>query len=237
MSAAEGTDRGSAPANGGAVSGDLVRARRRGRFRPKGRQVDPEALEEVRALLGTASRDRAYLIEHLHRLQGHFGHLSARHLAALAGEMRLAMVEVYEVATFYAHFDIVKEEETPPPAVTLRVCDGLSCELVGSAALRRELESAFPHLRVLPAPCMGRCDTAPVVEAGHNHLAPATADTVAAALGAGETRPRIPEVPGGEYSVYRACLAGGSDREAVIREIGEAGLRGMGGAGFPSVKK
>ena len=237
MSAAEGTDRGPIPAKGGGVSGDPARAGRRGRFRPKGRQVDPEALEEVRALLGTASRDRTYLIEHLHRLQGHFGHLAARHLAALAEEMRLAMVEVYEVATFYAHFDIVKEEATPPPAVTLRVCDSLSCELAGSAVLRRELESAFPHVRVLPAPCMGRCDAAPVVEAGHNHLAPATVDTVAGALGAGETRPRIPEVPGGEYPIYRACLAGGLDREAVIREIGGAGLRGMGGAGFPSARK
>ena len=123
---------------------ESVKQRRRGRTQPKGRQVEPEALAEVQALLGDAPREREFLIEYLHLIQGRFGHLSARHLAALAEEMRLAMAEVWEVATFYAHLDTVKEGEDPPPALTLRVCDSLSCELAGAPALLESLRSAFP---------------------------------------------------------------------------------------------
>src|SRR5580658_5199045 len=113
--------------------------RRRPRRTPKGRQVDPQALEEVRALLTDRPRRRDLLIEHLHLIQDHYGHLSAAHLAALAQEMKLALTEVYEVATFYAHFDVVKEGQTPPPAVTVRVCDSLSCALRGAERLLAEL--------------------------------------------------------------------------------------------------
>src|SRR3974390_1896732 len=106
---------------------------------PKGRQVDPRALEEVRALLGARSRQRALLIEHLHLIQDHYGYLAAAHLAALAQEMKLALTEVYEVATFYAHFDVVKEGDTPPPPLTIRVCDSLSCAMAGAEKLLKEL--------------------------------------------------------------------------------------------------
>jgi NADH:ubiquinone oxidoreductase subunit E len=131
---------------------------------PKGRQLDPEALAEVRALLGDAPRRRDLLIEHLHRLQDRYGHLAARHLAALAHEMRMAQAEVFEVATFYAHFDVVKEGAEAPPEITVRVCDSLSCELQGAAQLLQELGGRLGKVvRVVRAPCMGRCDrvTAP----------------------------------------------------------------------------
>src|ERR1700761_1036450 len=137
--------------------------RRRPARTPKGRQVDPTALAEVRDLLIDRPRRRDLLIEHLHLIQDHYGHLSAAHLAALAQEMRLALTEVYEVATFYAHFDVVKEGETPPPPITVRVCDSLSCTMAGAEHLVRDLPSRLgPGVRVVRAPCMGACDRAPV---------------------------------------------------------------------------
>src|SRR5436309_8636553 len=142
--------------------------RRRPRRTPKGRQVDPQALDEVRALLSDRPRRRDLLIEHLHLIQDRYGHLSAAHLAALAAEIKLAMTEVYEVATFYAHFDVVKEGETPPPPVTVRVCDSLSCAMAGSEALLERLSSLLgKDVRVVRAPCMGACDRAPVCAVGH----------------------------------------------------------------------
>ena len=144
----------------------------KGRHRPKGRQVEDQAWDEVRGLLGDQPRRRDLLIEFLHLIQDQYGYLSAAHLRALAEEMRLSQAEVYEVATFYAHFDVVKEGETPPPALTIRVCDSLSCELAGAQALKSALEDGLDpaEVRVLRAPCMGRCDTAPVLEIGHKHL-------------------------------------------------------------------
>src|SRR5215472_9310499 len=105
------------------------RGRQRARPIPKGRQIEPKAFAEVEALLGEDSRERTYLIEYLHRIQDRYGQLSAAHLAALAEHMRLAQTEVYETATFYAHFDVVKEGEAPPPALTVRVCDSLTCAI------------------------------------------------------------------------------------------------------------
>src|SRR5476649_1107197 len=132
---------------------------RKPRRTPRGRQVDPQALDEVLALLGERSRQRDLLIEHLHLIQDKYGYLSAAHLAALAEEMKLALTEVYEVATFYAHFDVVKEGETPPPAVTVRVCDSLSCALAGAEHLLADLPDKLgPNVRVVRAPCMGACD-------------------------------------------------------------------------------
>ncbi|KHQ55391.1 NAD(P)H-dependent oxidoreductase subunit E [Mameliella alba] len=219
--------------------------RGKGRHTPKGRQYDDEALAEVRSLLGDAPRRRDLLIEHLHRIQDHFGHLSARHLRALAEEMRLSMAEVYEVATFYAHFDVIKENDTPPPALTIRVCDSLSCELAGAEQLRAALEKGMDptQVRVLRAPCMGRCDTAPVLELGHNHIDHATPEKVQAAIAAGETHARIPDYETfdaykaeGGYKVL-ADLRQDGDWEAVQDKVLSAGLRGLGGAGFPSGKK
>src|SRR5881392_4232406 len=156
--------------------------RRRAARTPKGRQVDPRARDEVRALLGERERRRDLLIEHLHLIQDRFGHLSAAHLAALAQEMRLALAEVYEVATFYAHFDVVKEGETPPPPVTVRVCDSLSCAIAGAEHLLRDLPGKLGcGVRVVRAPCMGACDRAPVCAVGHSQLFGATAVSVAAA--------------------------------------------------------
>ncbi|ASP22687.1 NADH-quinone oxidoreductase subunit 1 [Antarctobacter heliothermus] len=217
----------------------------KGRVTPKGRQVEDQAWEEVKALLGERARDRDQLIEFLHLIQDAYGHLSAAHLRALAEEMRLSMAEVYEVASFYAHFDIVKEGETPPPALTIRVCDSLSCELAGSEQLRAALEEGMDpaEVRVVRAPCMGRCDTAPVLELGHNHIDHATVDKVRAAVSAGDTHAHIPEYQGfdayssdGGYAVLKDLRANG-DWEVVQETVLSSGLRGLGGAGFPSGRK
>src|SRR5947207_3183751 len=149
--------------------------RNRPRRTPKGRQVEPQALAEVQALVGDRPRRRDLLIEHLHLIQDRYGHLSAAHLAALAQEMRLALTEVYEVATFYAHFDVVKEGEAPPSALTVRVCDSLSCAMAGAEHLIRELPNRLGRdVRVVRAPCMGACDRAPVCAVGHAQVMRAT---------------------------------------------------------------
>ena len=219
--------------------------RRRGPDHPKGRQVDPAALAELQALLGERERRRDLLIEHLHLLQDHFGCLHARHLAALAEEMRLALVEVYEVASFYAHFDIVMDSEKPPPPVTVRVCDSLSCELAGARQFLAQLEDQLGDgVRVVRAPCMGGCDKAPVVAIGHALHEHATIASVSAAIAAGETHPSTPEFVGlhnyrvgGGYHLLEACLAGERNREELIEVLEHSGLRGLGGAGFPTGRK
>jgi formate dehydrogenase len=219
--------------------------RRRGSDHPKGRQVEPAALAEVRALLGPRERRRDLLIEHLHLLQDHFGCLHARHLAALAEEMRLALVEVYEVASFYAHFDIVMDGEAAPPAMTVRVCDSLSCDLAGAVALLGGLQQRLGGAtRVVRAPCMGGCDKAPVVAIGHALHERATVASVAALAAGGAPHPTIPAYTGldayraaGGYHLLRACLAGERSREQLIEALDQAGLRGLGGAGFPTGRK
>lgn len=217
----------------------------RGRKTPKGRQFDDAALAEVRGLLGERSRRRDLLIEFLHLIQDAHGHLSAAHLRALAEEMRLSMAEVWEVATFYAHFDPVREDETPPPDLTIRVCDSLSCELAGSEALFDALTAGHDpaKVRVLRAPCMGRCDTAPVLEIGHHHIDHATPAKVEAAIAAGHSHAHIPVYQdltafraAGGYAQLEALRANG-DWAAVQATIAASGLRGLGGAGFPSGKK
>jgi len=212
---------------------------------PKGRQPSDVALEDVRALLGDEPLRRDLLIEYLHLIQDAKGHLSAQHIAALAHEMRLAQAEIYEVATFYAHFDVVAEGDAPPPKLTIRVCDSLSCELAGSEALRTALESGLDadEVRVLRAPCMGRCDTAPVLELGHHHIDHATPEKVQAAIAADHTHAVIPEYE--TLDVYKSSggydallgLRDGGNWEDVQDRILESGLRGLGGAGFPSGKK
>jgi NADH:ubiquinone oxidoreductase subunit F (NADH-binding) len=219
--------------------------RNRPRKTPKGRQVDPTALEEVRALLGDRERRRDLLIEHLHLIQDRYGHLSAAHLAALAQEMKLALTEVYEVATFYAHFDIVKEDETPPPAVTVRVCDSLSCAMAGSEHLLRTLPNRLgPDVRVVRAPCMGACDRAPACAVGHAQVMEATAESAAAVVAQGAHAHAYPTpndferyVRDGGYTLLKACLAGARTREDIIKTVSDASLRGLGGAGFPTGRK
>ena len=172
--------------------------RRRGPTTPKGRQVDPAALAEVQDLLGDRERRRDLLIEHLHLLQDHFGCLHARHLVALAEEMRLALAEVYEVASFYAHFDIVMDDEAPPPPVTVRVCDSLTCALAGGEKLLDELRDRLGDgVRVVRAPCMGGCDKAPVVAIGHALHEHATVETASPRRSPpAHTHPHMPSYPG-----------------------------------------
>src|SRR4029453_10334304 len=207
--------------------GGSGRKKNRPRRTPKGRQIEPAALDEVRALLGEKPRRRDLLIEHLHLIQDRYGHLSAAHLAALADEMKLALTEVYEVATFYAHFDVVKEGETPPPAVTVRVCDSLSCAMAGAEHLLRILPDRFgPDVRVVRAPCMGACDRAPVCAVGHSQVMHASIESVmaAAAHGAHATTYPTPNdfdryVQDGGYALLKACLSGARTRDDVIKAV------------------
>ena len=217
----------------------------RGRKTPKGRQYEDQALQEVHALLEARAISRDLLIEFLHLIQDAYGYLSAPHLRALAEIMRLSMAEVYEVATFYAHFDIIKEDEAPPPALTIRVCDSLSCELAGAKQLMDVLEDGLDpnEVRVLRAPCMGRCDTAPTLELGHRHIDQATIEKVKAAIKADDTRVEIPSyetlaeyLASGGYATLERLRKNGNWEE-VQEKVLTSGLRGLGGAGFPSGKK
>ncbi len=218
----------------------------KGRRTPKGRQYDDAALADIRGLLGDRPRRSDLLIEFLHLIQDAHGHLSAAHLRALAEEMRMSQAEVYEVATFYAHFDVVKEGETPPPALTIRVCDSLSCEMAGAQALLAALKDGYDpsEVRVLRAPCMGRCDTAPVLEIGHHHIDFATPELVAEAVAAKRFHPDVPDYEdleayrdGGGYATLEEFRAGAFTADAVQDKVLASGLRGLGGAGFPSGKK
>jgi formate dehydrogenase len=218
---------------------------RRPRRTPKGRQVDPAAREEVARLLEGAPLDREYLIENLHRIQDRHGHLSAAHLAALAEAMKLAQAEVYEVATFYHHFDVVKEGETAPPQLTVRVCETLSCAMAGAEKLLEKLPALVgPNVRVIAAPCIGRCAEAPAVCVGQNAFGHATVENVAECVKNGATKPASPPahnlaeyVKQGGYKTWLDCVSGKRDVESVIKTMEDSGLRGLGGAGFPVGRK
>ena len=225
------------------VLDDAVKQRKR--QAPKGRRVDPAALAEVQSLLRETSRKPDMLIEHLHKIQDRFGHLSAAHLAALAQEMGLAQTEVYEVATFYHHFDVVKEGQSAPAALTVRVCDGLSCEMAGAKDLLAKLPALLGReVRVISAPCIGRCEQAPAAVVGQNPVPMASAELIVAAVHAQAIRH---EPAGfmdlaayradGGYALLQQCLAGERDVESVIKTLEDAGLRGLGGAGFPAGRK
>jgi formate dehydrogenase beta subunit len=211
----------------------------------RGRAVDPTALAEVRELLGEEPRRRDLLIEHLHKIQDRYHCLPAAHLVALAEEMRLATTEVYEVATFYHHFDVVKEGETMPPALTVRVCDSITCELFGARELFAGLEERLGEgVRVQHVPCVGRCQSAPVAVVGQNPIETASIERVEDAVIAGETEAPLP--PCIRYAEYRreggyetlvACAEGRREREAIVKLLEDSKLRGLGGAGFPAGRK
>ncbi|MDI9245966.1 NADH-ubiquinone oxidoreductase-F iron-sulfur binding region domain-containing protein [Marinobacter sp. CHS3-4] len=229
---------------------DEISGKRR-RASLRGRQTDPVILAELRDLIGDERiepvlRHRDRLIEHLHVLQDTYGWLSMGHLRALSAFMNVPMATVYETVTFYAHFDVIHDEQAPPPETTLRVCDSLSCQLAGAEALRQALvDGADPEqVRVLRAPCMGRCDTAPVVEVGHHHVCHADSDKVNAVVLSGQTEPESIRWQGladyrsvNGYGLLTDCREGRVSVESLAGELEQAGLRGLGGAGFPTFRK
>jgi len=234
------------------LEGGIIKRGKRARGAMKGRSVEPGALGEVRALLAAAQRKtgidprrRDLLIENLHLIQDRYGHIPAAHIVALAREMKLAMTEVYEVATFYHHFDVVKEGQTPPPALTVRVCDSLSCELSGANVLIQDLKKALGDgVRVIPAPCVGRCDQAPVAVVGQNPVAQASVDKVKPLVAAKKTLCATGKYVNfteyrktGGYDLAIECLNGTRDAESLIKTMENSGLRGLGGAGFPTGRK
>jgi len=219
--------------------------RKRAKATPKGRQIDPTAAHEIGLLLGDRPRRRDLLIEHLHLVQDSYRQISAAHLAALADEMKLSFAEVFETATFYAHFDVVKEGEPDIAPLTIRVCDSLTCAMMGAEKLLQELQGgAGPGIRVVRAPCVGRCDTAPAAEVGHHFVDHATVANVLAAAKSKNTHAHLPEyvdydayVAGGGYALLKRLRSGDLAREDLLKALDDASLRGLGGAGFPTGRK
>ena len=220
----------------------ITKKKRRG---PKGHAVDPVSLDEIRKLLGDESRQRDLLIEHLHKIQDYYQHISSRHLVALAHEMNLATAEVFEVASFYHHFDVVKEGQTPPPALTVRVCESLSCEMAGSNNLLHALESGLgDKVRVQKVPCVGRCQHAPVAVVGQNPIDQATVETVLTAVEHNDVKAKITDYisfeqykADGGYQTLKQLIEDKIDAESIIQKMENSGLRGLGGAGFPAGRK
>jgi NADH:ubiquinone oxidoreductase subunit F (NADH-binding)/NADH:ubiquinone oxidoreductase subunit E len=213
--------------------------------KPKGRPVDPAARTEIEALIKGESCAPDMLIEHLHKIQDKFGHISSKHIAALAAVMKMSQTEVYEVATFYHHFDVVKEGQTPPPALTVRVCESVSCDMAGAHELIDALKRGLgDHIRVQPVPCVGRCDTAPIAVVGQNPIDHADAAAVIDIANAGDIEaPVTAYIPfdqylsHGGYQLYRDCIEGKRTSEELISIMENSGLRGLGGAGFPVGRK
>jgi len=211
----------------------------------KGRQVDMQALAEVQGLLGDEPRRKDLLIEHLHKIQDSYKHISAAHLVALAHEMKLSRAEVYEVATFYHHFDVIKENETPPPQLTVRVCDSMTCEMLGANPLIESLEQGMgDQVRIQRVPCIGRCDKAPVAVVGMQPVEFADTEKVAAEVKANNITPEDIEpirfdtyVDQNGYQTYQQCMNGLIPVEDVLTKMEDSGLRGLGGAGFPVGRK
>jgi formate dehydrogenase beta subunit len=219
--------------------------RKRAKATQKGRQIDPTAAHEIELLLGDRPRRRDLLIEHLHLIQDKYHQISAAHLAALADEMKLSFAEVFETATFYAHFDVVKEGDPDIPPLTIRVCDSLTCAMMGAEQLLEQLQNgAGPGVRVVRAPCVGFCDSAPVAEVGHRYVLNAKASEVLDIAARGETHPIIPAfvdyeayVKDGGYKLLGDLRAGRVSKEDILRVLDDSSLRGLGGAGFPTGRK
>ena len=239
-------------ANATHIGLDQVRQQlRQPRSQLKGRQATGEARAEVRALIGeppTNGHRRDLLIEHLHLLNDHFHGLFERHIVALATEMRLSVVEVFEVASFYHHFEILKDDQAAP-RITVRVCDSLSCSLAGSDSLLRQLQNDLQNkgsgVKVVPVPCLGRCEQAPAAQVGQQAVAHATAEAVAERVAQNQTTPNaLPDairmnayVQAGGYQLAQQVTSGEREAESVIQVLESSGLRGLGGAGFPAGRK
>jgi formate dehydrogenase len=226
-----------------------AQTRQRKRQQPKGRRVDPTAYAQVMEAVGPGAPRRDLLIEYLHAINDRHGQLSTAHLAALAQWMRLSQTEVFEVASFYHHFDVVRENEDgsfdAPPRLTVRVCDGLTCEMAGARDLLERLPALLDaDVRVIPAPCVGRCERAPVAVVHQYPVQHATAEAVVKAVQSGqiahEPEPYLGlsayRIQGG-YELLQACLRGERDVESVVKSMEDSGLRGLGGAGFPAGRK
>ena len=227
------------------ASADQMRDAIRRKGQLKGRQADEVSLKEVRALVGVAPHRRDLLIEHLHQLNDAYRCLHDRHLVALAQEMKLPMAEVFEVATFYHHFEVVRGDEVAP-GLTVRVCDGLSCELAGAKQLLEKLPALLGRadVRVIPAPCVGRCEQAPIAVVHQNPISHATPERVLAAVQTNQTHQVMTEHVGleeymadGGYRLVADLHAGKADPEPVLKAMEDSGLRGLGGAGFPAGRK
>ena len=229
-----------------------VRSKMKARNTPKGRQVDLQARADMAALLSGREIRRDLLIEYLHLIQDKYGCLSAAHMAALAEQMKIAQAEVYEVATFYHHFDVVKEGEVAPQALTVRVCETLSCKMAGADDLLKKLPGILgKDVRVIAVPCIGRCSEAPAVCVGQNAFGHATAENVADAVRISSLPPRGGGIAGeragvtnlaayesnGGYQTYLDVINGKREAESVLAEMEHSGLRGLGGAGFPTGRK
>ena len=209
--------------------------------------MDFSALLEVQKLLSDMPRRKDLLIEALHLIQDEYHFISAKHVVALAFEMKLSHAEVYEVATFYHHFDVIKEDQIPPPPLTVRVCESLSCEMSGANKLTKTLKQLFPdssvlseQIRIQTVPCVGRCQHAPVAVVGKNPVDQATPELVKKHIEKNAVLPTLPEYvnfaeyqQSGGYQLFQNCLSGKRDAESVISELKNSGLRGLGGAGFP----
>ncbi len=223
---------------------DKTTRKRRGK--PKGRVVDSTAREEISALIADMPLQRDLLIEYLHRIQDKFKHIHSRHIVALADIMKLAPVEVYEVATFYHHFDVIKDDESPPPELTVRVCDSISCELANCEALISMLQEKHGEdVRIQRVPCVGRCAAAPVAVVDQNPVEFATVESVQKCIDNDQRKCPLPEntvyyqdyVADGGYQIFRQIASGERSAESVIETLEHAGLRGLGGAGFPAGRK
>ena len=226
-----------------ATAADNVPTRRRKKSQGKGRSVDINALMQVRDLIGDAERRPDLLIEFLHLIQDKYGYLSSAHLVALAHDMKMAPTEVYEVATFYHHFDVVKDDASAPPAITVRVCDSVSCELNGANELIAQLENSLgDKVRVQPVPCIGRCAEAPAAVVGFNTVDKATVETVTQVVESGKVVPDNPQAhisyeqykKQGGYQTALNVYAGKPAKPDIIQLMKDGGLRGLGGAGFPA---
>ncbi len=220
----------------------ISKKKRRG---PKGHSVDLGTLKEIQDLLENESRQNDLLIEHLHKIQDQYQHISSKHLVALAHEMNLSPAEVYEVASFYHHFDVVKEGQPPPPALTVRVCESISCEMAGAHELLSALESGLnDSVRIQKVPCVGRCQHAPVAVVGQNPVDHATPEKITTTVDNKDIQAKVTDyinleqyIADGGYQTLKKTLEGDISAKTIIEKMDNSGLRGLGGAGFPAGRK